>query len=201
MSKRVQTGNKVAKVVGYILLVLVVVGIVGVIVYFTGGFTSDFKTFYVSVDGKDVLASAGGYKLSQKEPLTVEVKYTFGSAGGDVSGYSVQVVPHAVEGKDFDFTLDEQIYSFQAETDLTAGFVIERSENYFTIKPKVEGGVSEILGVIYPNNQIGDCDGKGYEDMYSIIVTSYNGKSSVVLHFTIPEDVNGVGLDQDRIIF
>ena len=52
MSRSVQTGNAVAKVIGYILLVLVVVGVIGVIVYFTGGFTSDFKTFYVSVDGK-----------------------------------------------------------------------------------------------------------------------------------------------------
>ena len=124
MSRSVQTGNAVAKVIGYILLVLVVVGVIGVIVYFTGGFTSDFKTFYVSVDGKDVLTSAGGYKTSQEMPLTVDVKYTFGSAGGDVSGYSVKIVPHVVEGKDFDFTLDDQVYSFQAETDLTAGFDI-----------------------------------------------------------------------------
>ena len=199
MSRSVQTGNAVAKVIGYILLVLVVVGVIGVIVYFTGGFTSDFKTFYVSVDGKDVLTSAGGYKISQEMPLTVDVKYTFGSAGGDVSGYSVKIVPHVVEGKDFDFTLDDQVYSFQAETDLTAGFDIAREETSFTITPK--GGVTEVLRAVYPNNEIGDCSDKGYEDMYALIVTSYNGKASVTLYFSVLQEVAGVTLDQEVIEF
>lgn len=199
MSRSVQTGNAVAKVIGYMLLVLVVVGVIGVIVYFTGGFTSDFKTFYVSVDGKDVLTSAGGYKISQEMPLTVDVKYTFGSAGGDVSGYSVKIVPHAVEGKDFDFTLDDQVYSFQAETDLTAGFNIAREETSFTITPK--GGVTEVLRAVYPNNEIGDCSDKGYEDMYALIVTSYNGKASVTLYFSVLQEVAGVTLDQEVIEF
>ena len=135
MSTNKQTGKTVGKVIAYILVLLVVAGVIAVIVRFTGGFTSDFKTFYVSVDGNDVLTSAGGYEVTNEKPLTVDVKYTFGSAGGDVSGYSVKVVPHAVEGKDFDFTLDDQVYSFQAETDLTAGFDIAREETSFTITP------------------------------------------------------------------
>lgn len=199
MSANKHTGKTVAKIVAYILVVLVVAGIIAVIVRFTGGFTSDFKTFYVSVDGKDVLASAGGYEITEKQPLTVDVKYTFGSAGGDVSGYSVKVVPHAIEGKDFDFTLDEQVYSFQAETDLTAGFDISREETSFTITPK--GGVTEVLKAVYPNNEIGDCSDKGYKDMYALIVTSYNGKASVTLYFTVLQKVAGVELDWEVIEF
>lgn len=138
MKKSVQIGNTVAKVIGYVLLVMVVVGIVGAIVYFTGGLTSDFKTFYVSVDGKDVLTTSGGYLASPEKPLKVDVKYILNSAGGDASGYSVKVVPHVVEGKDFDFTLDDQVYSFQAETDLTAGFDIQRDESYLRLLPKAK---------------------------------------------------------------
>ena len=152
MSSGKQTGKTVGKVIAYILVLLVVAGVIAVIVRFTGG-------------------SAGGYEITNEKPLTVDVKYTFGSAGGDVSGYSVKVVPHAVEGKDFDFTLDDQVYSFQAETDLTAGFDIAREETSFTITPK--GGVTEVLRAVYPNNEIGDCSDKGYEDMYALIVTSY----------------------------
>lgn len=199
MSTNKQTGKTVGKVIAYILVLLVVAGVIAVIVRFTGGFTSDFKTFYVSVDGKDVLASAGGYEVTNEKPLTVDVKYTFGSAGGDVSGYSVKVVPHAVEGKDFDFTLDDQVYSFQAETDLTAGFDIAREETSFTITPK--GGVTEVLRAVYPNNEIGDCSDKGYEDMYALIVTSYNGKASVTLYFSVLQEVAGVTLDQEVIEF
>ena len=199
MSTNKQTGKTVGKVIAYILVLLVVAGVIAVIVRFTGGFTSDFKTFYVSVDGKDVLTSAGGYEVTNEKPLIVDVKYTFGSAGGDVSGYSVKVVPHAVEGKDFDFTLDDQVYSFQAETDLTAGFDIAREETSFTITPK--GGVTEVLRAVYPNNEIGDCSDKGYEDMYALIVTSYNGKASVTLYFSVLHEVAGVTLDQEVIEF
>ena len=199
MSTNKQTGKTVGKVIAYIFVLLVVAGVIAVIVRFTGGFTSDFKTFYVSVDGKDVLTSAGGYEVTNEKPLTVDVKYTFGSAGGDVSGYSVKVVPHAVEGKDFDFTLDDQVYSFQAETDLTAGFDIAREETAFTITPK--GGVTEVLRAVYPNNEIGDCSDKGYEDMYALIVTSYNGKASVTLYFSVLQEVAGVTLDQEVIEF
>ncbi len=199
MSTNKQTGKTVGKVIAYILVLLVVAGVIAVIVRFTGGFTSDFKTFYVSVDGKDVLTSAGGYEVTNEKPLTVDVKYTFGSAGGDVSGYSVKVVPHAVEGKDFDFTLDDQVYSFQAETDLTAGFDIAREETSFTITPK--GGVTEVLRAVYPNNEIGACSDKGYEDMYALIVTSYNGKASVTLYFSVLQEVAGVTLDQEVIEF
>lgn len=199
MSANKQTGKTVGKVIAYILVLLVVAGVIAVIVRFTGGFTSDFKTFYVTVDGKDVLTSAGGYEVTNEKPLTVDVKYTFGSAGGDVSGYSVKVVPHAVEGKDFDFTLDDQVYSFQAETDLTAGFDISRKETSFTITPK--GGVTEVLRAVYPNNEIGDCSDKGYEDMYALIVTSYNGEASVTLYFSVLQEVAGVTLDQEVIVF
>ena len=199
MGANKQTGKTVGKVIAYILVLLVVAGVIAVIVRFTGGFTSDFKTFYVSVDGKDVLTSAGGYEVTNEKPLTVDVKYTFGSAGGDVSGYSVKVVPHAVEGKDFDFTLDDQVYSFQAETDLTAGFDISRKETSFTITPK--GGVTEVLRAACPNNEIGDCSDKGYEDMYAFIVTSYNGEASVTLYFSVLQEVAGVTLDQEVIVF
>ena len=111
---------KAAKIIAYILLVLIFVAVCGFIVYYTGGFTSDFKTFYIKIDGKDILTSADGYTLSADQPLRVEVKYTFGALNKNVSGYSVKVVPNAIEGKDFDFTVGGQTHSYQAETDLTA---------------------------------------------------------------------------------
>ena len=199
MNSAKQTGKTIVKAIAYILVVLVIAGVIGVIVRFTGGFTSGFKTFYVSVEGKDVLTSAGGFQITRDYPMTVDVKYTFGTAGGDVNGYTVKVVPHVVSGKDFDFSLDGQIYSFQAETNLTPGFDIEYGKNSFTLTPK--GTVTDVLQAVYPNNEIGGCEGKGYTDMYSLIVTSYNGESSVTLHFTVIEKVAGVELDREVIAF
>ena len=194
-----QTGKTAVKIVAVILAVLVLAGVVGVIVRFTGGFTSDFKTFYVTVDGKDVMSSAGGFDATPEKPLKVDVKYAFNSLGGDLSGYGVKVVPHAVEDKDFDFTLDGQAYSFQAETNLTGGFDIEYGEESFTVTPK--GGVDDVLKGVYPNNEIGDCEGKGYADMYSLVITSYNGEASVTVHFSAYEEVCEITLDKEVIVF
>ena len=50
---------------------------VGAIAYFTGGFTSEFKTFYVTVDGKDIMTSASGYTISPSEPMKVDVMFYY----------------------------------------------------------------------------------------------------------------------------
>ena len=57
------TGAKAGKIIAYVLVVLALVSAIGFIAYFTGGFTSGFKTFYVEVDGKQVLTNASGYSI------------------------------------------------------------------------------------------------------------------------------------------
>ena len=52
----------VIKIISWVLIVLTLVAGVGAIAYFTGGFTGEFKTFYINVDGKDILTSASDYK-------------------------------------------------------------------------------------------------------------------------------------------
>lgn len=118
-------GN-VGKIIAYLAIVLVFVLGVGFLAYFTGGFTSDFKTFYVEIDGKEVMTSANGYRMTPEKPLSVNIKYTLTD---EAQGYSVKVVPNSLEGKDFDFSLDDDVYSFQAEKDLTNGFIVERKDD------------------------------------------------------------------------
>lgn len=188
-------GN-IGKIIAYLAIVLVLVLGVGFLAYFTGGFTSDFKTFYIEIDGKEVMTSANGYRMTPEKPLSVNVKYTLTD---EAQGYSVKVVPNSLEGKDFDFSLDDDVYSFQAEKDLTNGFIVERKDDSFTIKPV--GGIVDILQAVYPNNKVGDCRKYAYDNMYTLVVTSYNGKQSVSINFSIPETVTGVELDKTTIIF
>ena len=187
----------VIKIISWVLIVLTLVAGVGAIAYFTGGFTGEFKTFYINVDGKDILTSASDYKASISEPLSVNVKYTFAEDGAN--GYSVKVVPNTLQGKDFDFTVDGEPYSYQAESDLTAGFDIEYSDNSFTIKPK--GTLNEVMAAVYPNSQIEDLSGKGYENMFLLVVDSYNGASTVTLAFSIVEGVSGIEIKPGHMYF
>lgn len=199
MSTKTNVGKTAGKIIAVILIVLILVAAIGLIVKYTDGLTSDFKSFYVSVDGEDVMTAAGGYQVTKKTPLRVDTKYTFASSEGNAQGYFVKVVPNPVDGKDFDFTLDGEPYSFQSEADLTKGFDIVQEDTYFTISPK--GGVMEVLQAVYPDYEVGDCTDKGYEDMYALVVSSYNGASSVTLYFSVPENVTGVKLSEEVIYF
>ena len=194
------TKTKIGQVVSYIVILLVIVAVIGVFAYFTNGFTSDFKTFYVSVNGKDVMISGSGYAISENEPLSVDVKYTFGAFNkNDTKDYSVKIIPNKIENSDFTYTVDGESKSFQSETDLTAAFEIEKGEKSFTVKPKGKS-LTEVLTVFY-GTEVTDCENKGYTDMFTIIVTSYNGEASVKLNFTIAGKVVGVILDREVIVF
>ena len=192
--------NKATKIITYILLVLAVITVIGVVAHFTNGFTSDFKTFYVTVDGKDVMTTySGGYKVTVEKPLQVDVKYTFNFATAETKDYSVKIVPNKIENSDFTYTVDGESKSFQSETDLTAAFEIDKGEKSFTVKPKGKS-LTEVLTAFY-GTEVTDCENKGYTDMFTIIVTSYNGEASVKLNFTVAGKVTGVSFDKEVILF
>lgn len=194
------TKTKIGQVVSYIVILLVIVAVIGVFAYFTNGFTSDFKTFYVSVNGKDVMTFQSGYVITENEPLEVDVKYTFGAFNKDeTKDYSVKIVPNKIENSDFTYTVDGESKSFQSETDLTAAFEIDKGENSFTVKPKGKS-LTEVLTAFY-GKEVTDCENKGYTDMFTIIVTSYNGESSVKLNFALERRVTGITFDREVIVF
>lgn len=192
--------TKTTKIITYIAIVLAVITVIGVVAHFTNGFTSDFKTFYVTVDGKDVMTSAGGYRVTTSKPLEVDVKYTFGALNNKVDkDYSLKIIPNNIPDKDFTYTVDGEMKYFQSETDLSDGFEIDKGEKSFRIKPKGET-IAEVLSAVY-GKSITDCESKGYTNMFTIIVTSYNGEASVKLDFSLAIRVAGITLDKEAILF
>lgn len=192
------TKTKIGQVVSYIVILLVIVAVIGVFAYFTNGFTSDFKTFYVSVNGKDVMTSSSGYVITPQEPLSVDVKYTFAFNQTETKGYSVKIVPNKTD-EDFDFSVDGETRYFGDEKDLSNGFVIDKQEKSFTVTPKGSTPL-EILQAIYPESEV-SCESKGYNDMFTLIITSYNGESSVKLNFALERRVTGITFDKEVILF
>ena len=188
-----------SKIIIYALIILALIGILGFIIYFTGGFTTDFTGFYVTVDGEDVLSTGSNFQTSHDDSMHVDVKYVFASPNDEAKGYSVKVVPNPIKDKDFDFRLNGDLYSFQAENDLTAGFIIEQEDTSFTLTPK--GDLTAILSAVYPGYTVADCNDHAYENMFTLIVTSYNGEAEVRVNFTVTEDIQGVILDKEVIEF
>lgn len=202
MSK--QGTNKIGKAISYIVIVLVLVAVCGLLAYFTNGFTSDFKTFYVECDGTQVMSTANGYHLTYGEPKTVDVKYTFGAVNKEISGYSVKVIPKSDGNNDFDFTLDGNAYSFYGEDDFTNGFAIVQEENSFTIEPK--GNIEDVIKAVYPTYEVAIPDDQEIDfskDMFTLIVYSYNGEASITINFTIDDYrlPSSISLDKEVIVF
>lgn len=192
--------NKTIRILTYALLGLLVVGVIGFVAYFTNGFKSDFKTFYISVDGKDIMESDGGYKVSREKPLEIKVKYVFSVGSNQKKEYSVKVVPNIIDGRDFTFSDEKEEKSFQSVEDVTSGFDIKKTENGFTVSPK-GNTVEEVLKVVYPNGKFDNVNEKGYENMFTLVVTSYDGKANAKLNFSLSSKVSGVTLDKEGILF
>lgn len=192
--------NKTIRILSYALLSLLVVGLIGFVAYFTNGFKSDFKTFYINVDGKDIMELDGGYKVSKGKPLEVKVKYVFSAGSNQKKEYSVKVVPNIIDGRDFTFSDEKEEKSFQSVEEITSGFDIKKTENGFTVSPK-GNTVEEVLKSVYPNGKFDNVNEKGYENMFTLVVTSYDGKASVKLNFSLSSKVSGVTLDKEGILF
>lgn len=192
--------NKTIRILSYALLGLLVVGVIGFVAYFTNGFKSDFKTFYITVDGKDIMESDGGYKVSKGKPLEIKVKYVFSGATNQKKEYSVKVVPNTIDGRDFTFSDGKEEKSFQSVEDITSGFDIKKTENGFTVSPK-GNALEEVLKSVYPNGKFDNVNEKGYENMFTLVVTSYDGNASVKLNFSLLSKVCGVTLNKEGILF
>lgn len=185
----------------YVGTLLVLIVLVGVVARFTNGFTDDFKTFYIRVDGKEIMSSANGYEITPERPLHAEVKYTFSFATDENKGYNVKIVPNAADkSRDFSFTVNGENRQFQAETDLTDGFEIEKSESSFQVTPKGEN-LTGVLQAIYPGLDTARIEEKAYNDMFALVVSSYNEKASVTIYFTLSSKVTGIRLDKEAIVF
>ena len=191
--------TKATTIIAYVLIVLALVGVIGFIAKFTSGFTSDFKTFYVTIDGKDVMTEANHYAIGKSETMKVDIKYTFNSSNSDVSGYSVKIVPNVSEEKNFEFMVDGEVHSFYDIEDLTDGFIIEKSETSFTITPK--GELTDILKAVYPEGEVSDCSEHNHYNMFSLVITSYNGASTVTVNFAVLREAERVFFDQEAIVF
>ena len=181
----------------YVLIVLAIIAVVGLIFQLTNGFTDKVKTFYVTVDKTIVTDASGGYVITETRPLNGVVRNL--STDSNNKGYSLKVVPNKLDGKDFAFAVDGKTHAFQAEENFTAGFDIMTDGDKFSIKPK-GNGVTDILEQIY-GDTVTSCDDKSYKDMFTLLVTSKDGKSVIKLNFSVSGRVTGVYFDKEVIWF
>lgn len=194
-------GKIVAKIIGIILVLLLLVGLVAIIYRFTNGFNEDFKTFYVEYGGEQILTTESEMHIVSGNTHRFDVKYTFDTDNAEPKGYNVKVVPNAQ--RDFDFTVDGERYLYSKQGDMTAAFGLTKNDTYFELVIPEEFSLEYALQSCYHGKEVvipeGVTEANAYP--YMLVISSYN--DSVVYHIalSVGAEVTGVTLDPDHIIF
>lgn len=192
--------KKAIKIIVCLLILVVLIGVLAAVIIHTNGLTTDFKAFYVNVNGSKVVSSSSGYKLDNSNPLDIQVKYLFDKLSDKTNGYSVKVVP--ADNITFDFTVDGEVHRFQDETDLSSGFKIDLREKDFSVTSK--GCVQQVLSSVYPGAvvEVPEDMARSEDEIFKLIVFSYNDKDRVEIIFGVSSNVavEGVTLPDGVIV-
>lgn len=108
------------------------------------------------------------------------------------------VLPETAENKEVDWMVNWEDTSRQ---EIVSSYVMltTQEDTSFTLTPK--GDLTAILSAVYPGYTVADCNDHAYENMFTLIITSYNGEAEVRVNFTVTEDIQGVILDKEVIEF
>lgn len=166
----------------WILLALLAIGAVVMLLKFTNGGNEDFKTFYVTYNGKMITASESNMALEGGEHK-FGVKYTFDLAS-DPKDFDVYVA--ANPDSNFEFMTDDFTRGWRSEQDLGEIFGLKKESDGFSITIPEKFTVYSALQTLYPNQVITVPETELPKYLYTIVVSSYNEKVVYHLNFWIP---------------
>lgn len=202
MSKR--TRQRISTATNAIIAVLIVIlllGVVGFFAFFTNGFTSDFKTFYVNVRGKTIMNDTDGYEIVVEDEYRFDVKYTFGfmQKKNEKLGYHVQIIPNITDETDFDFIVNGQNFKYSDEADLMQGFEITLYDDYFTLEANKD--LSEILSDLHlgsPVTGVPSAIDSGI-NYFTLMIFSEDKSTKIAINFNLV--ALKIFLSPDHIVF
>lgn len=189
--------SRISKIITCIFLLLIMVALIGFIIRFTNGGTTDLKTFYVQVDQKIYTDDS---EIDLLSGITrFETKYVFASNKTENhKGYKISIVPNVTDKTNFDFIVNGQVYAFGAERDLTEAFKIEYDATGFTLGGNVT--IQEILQKIYDGKTVETPDINIAETAYfNLIISAYNDSQSIVFGLRFV-GVTDIILSPDKVV-
>lgn len=196
MQKNKRTGA-VFSGISYILIVLLILAVVGFIVYFTNGLTTDFQSFYLKYGDTVVKQNINGLMLPQNEELRFEVR----SSLGKNIDYTVRVESNADEDNSFHYYADGIPQRFVSKQDFTSAFDIVCAEDSFILQ--WDNNMQNILQTVHPNQTLTEVpdiqlDEKNY---FVLIVKAANMELRISFHGYNGHIVQDIELSPGEIIF
>lgn len=191
---RSNAGNTFAKILSFVLVLLLLFGAAGLIAYFVLREQGVF--FYVAFEDERYYSNSdgGGISLVSGQPYSFTVK----SLTGEDVNYSVQVTSNSANN--FDFVFGDEYWQFhdadEAKNDYTEIFQVEKKLDGFSLAVPdltVEEIVEEQFG-----GDIELVSELKYDAAY-FLLTVTSGESVVEIWFSIPSML--IELDQTAIVF
>ena len=198
MSKTNSAGNAISKFLTYLLVVLLVLGVAGVIVYFLA--KDEGVTFTVEYGGERYYSgtSEANLVLSLGETHEFSVK----SLTGENIDFSVSVSSNGENN--FVFMHDGEYYDFYVKDDIenndySSAFALRKNDGGFsltlpeglTVEQVIE---SKFSGDIQLQENL-------QEDVSYFVITVSDGENSLKMYFSFGDEANGIKLDPSQIVF
>ena len=197
MSKSNGVFGAIGKVITYILVVLLVLGIAGMVAYFA--LRAQGVTYYVEYGGERYVANGDGGSLSLRsgEPQEFSVKSL---TGGEVN-YDVKVVSNS--SNNFSFTCNGKIYQFvsteEANNDYSEVFALTKRADGFSLTiPEGFSAEKAVKAKFGEGVQIGT---ELSAELAYFSVTIEAGESRVQIFFRFSPELLSVELDCESIVF
>lgn len=199
------TKNNISKAISMLLVFLLCVGVLAMISRFTNGFKEDFKSFYISYDGKDIFSSRNKLFLSRGEVHRFDVTYVFEFLDeGEESKreYTVKIIPNVDNTTDFTFMVDGYQYAYSDVDDLTNGFHLEKQDSYFLLSISKETNLKSVLeGVLGKDVEVPQDEYCSSPYLYTLIITSYDKSVTYYIDFAVGVGVNNIKLNTDKVAY
>ena len=196
--------TKITKLITSILLALLLVGSIGLIAHFTNGFKEDFKTFYVTYEGEDILSEKSKLDLPRGEEHRFDVRYIFENLDEELEpkAYSVEVVSNVEKGKEFSYTVDGEKIMYVDGIYLTNAFQIDKQDTYFTLTLPKDISLEKVLESVYEKDVEVPNDIEATEPyLYTLVVSSYDESVTYYIDCAFYIGVTGVTLDKSEVVF
>ena len=196
--------TKITKLITSILLALFLVGTVGLIAHFTNGFKENFKTFYITYEGEDILSEKSKLDLPRGEEHRFDVTYIFEDLDeeSEPKEYSVEVVSNVGKGKEFSYTVDGEKITYVDGMYVTNAFQIDKQDTYFTITLPKDISLEKVLESVYEKDVEVPNDVETTEPyLYTLVVSSYDESATYYIDCAFYIGVTGVTLDKSEVVF
>lgn len=197
MSKATRSENIIVRILTYILVVLLVLGVAGMVAYFA--LRSQGVTYYVEYGGERYIANGDGGSLFLRTGETYE--FSVNSLTGGEVNFDVKVQSNSANN--FTFVCDGKPQSFYGTdavfNDYSEIFGLQKSADGFSLTLPDHFTVEQAIETKYGGDISFEKELENDKAYFIIFVTAE--ESAVNLWFTFDVDVEGITLNPPSITF